>query len=262
MKPTNDPVLNSGLSDREKESSNHLVFSYLTLRNLIGISGILLPIILYFTTRRGEVDKRIEPSISDYYYSSNGDVLVVLLSVLGVFLFTYKGYTWKEKTLTNIAAICAIGIGFTPTSTSSANSLSIHIANSTGPEWFGVPKHFIFAALFFASVAIMSLVFFPKTDSTLKPIDGKKTQKAKRNGIFRFCGWTILACLLSLFLYFIFTPAFIGDFPIIFVLETVAIWAFGVSWLTKGETLWPDGEHYIKRAAQEVKDTLTGKQAA
>ncbi len=259
MVTTNEPVLTSTLTDKEKENTNHLVFSYLTLRNLIGICGILLPIVLYFTTGRGETDRRIEPSISDYYYSNNGDVLVVLLSVLGVFLFTYKGYKWKEKALTTIAAICAVGIAFTPTSTKSANSLSIHIANESGPEWFGIPKHFVFAALFFASVAIMSLVYFPKGESPLKKPDGKKTQKAKRNRTFRICGWTILVCLLCLFLYFLLKPAFIKDFPIIFVLETIAIWAFGISWLTKGETLWPDGEHYLKRAAKEVSNMISKK---
>ncbi len=254
-------MLNSGKPDRQKETDNELVFSYLTLRNLIGISGILLPVVLYFTTCRAEGDKRIEPSISDYYYSSNGDVLVVMLSVLGVFLFTYRGYTWKEKSLTTLAAICAIGIGFSPTATSSANSLSIHVPNESGPEWFGIPKHFIFAGLFFASVAIMSLSYFPRSDGFLKSIDGKMTQKGKRNRTFKICGWIIIGCLAILGLYFILEPAFTKDFPVVFVFETIAIWAFGISWLTKGETLWPDGEHYLKRAAREVKQMLTHQQA-
>lgn len=44
-------------SDSTKEANNELVFSYLTLRNLIGFSGILLPIILAIAPRRP----------SDYY---------------------------------------------------------------------------------------------------------------------------------------------------------------------------------------------------
>lgn len=78
-------------SDRGKENDNNLVFSYMTLRNLIGFSGMLLPFVLMFFTKKtnGEF---VKPSISDYYYTGNGDILVVLLSVLGVFLFTYKGY--------------------------------------------------------------------------------------------------------------------------------------------------------------------------
>src|SRR5262245_13652167 len=41
--PTNG-VTDIPKTDREKEDQNDLVFSYLTLRNLIGICGILLPI--------------------------------------------------------------------------------------------------------------------------------------------------------------------------------------------------------------------------
>src|SRR5690606_11597741 len=110
-----------------KEIHNELVFSYLTLRNLIGFSGMLLPVILVFTTAIGENDPIIAYSISDYYYTSNGDVLVVLLCVLGVFLLTYKGYTWKERILTSLAAVSAIGVAFSPTSASSASSASIHV---------------------------------------------------------------------------------------------------------------------------------------
>ncbi|HEX7846188.1 MAG TPA: hypothetical protein VF476_10345 [Chitinophagaceae bacterium] len=243
--------------DRLREADNDLVFSYLTMRNLIGISGILLPIVLYFFTHRGDEDKRIEPSISDYYYTSHGDVLVVLLSVLGVFLFTYKGYTWIEKALTTIAAVCAIGIGFSPTATSAANSLSIHKARETVPQLGPLPVHFIFAATFFIAVAIISLKFFPKKDKhSLLRINGKLTQKAKRNRTYKICGWTILACLTVMILYFLVEPAFVKDFPVVLVFESIAIWAFGISWLTKGETLWPDGEHYIKKAYRQAKATL------
>ena len=248
MSTPNEPNLLNSKPDRQKEADNDLVFSYLTLRTLIGICGILLPVILFFLTKKGNGDRSIEPSISDYYYTSNGDVLVLLLSVLGVFLFTYNGYTLKEKMLTNLAAICALGIAFTPTSTSSASSKSIHFAIESGPEWFGIPKHFIFAFLFFACVAIMSLHYFPLSDKENKRTKRKMTQKDKRNITYKICGWVILGCLGTLGLYFIIEPEFAKDFPVVFVFESIAIWAFGISWLTKGETLWPDPENnYWKR---------------
>ena len=79
-------------TDKQKESDNELVISFLALRNLIGISGMLLPIVLTLFTPKGELDKVMEHSISEYYYTKNGDLFVVLLSVIGVFLLTYKGY--------------------------------------------------------------------------------------------------------------------------------------------------------------------------
>ena len=62
-------------TDKQKESGNELVISFLTLRNLIGISGMLLPIVLTLLTPKGEQDKVMEHSISEYYYTKNGDLL-------------------------------------------------------------------------------------------------------------------------------------------------------------------------------------------
>ena len=58
-------------TDREKEAGNDLVISFLTLRNYIGISGMLLPVILTLFTPKGQQDKVMEHSISEYYYTRN-----------------------------------------------------------------------------------------------------------------------------------------------------------------------------------------------
>ncbi|MEO8535259.1 MAG: hypothetical protein ABI441_15990 [Flavobacterium sp.] len=240
-------------SDRQKENENELVLSYLTMRNLIGFSGMLLPVILILTTRTGSNDMIIEPSISDYYYTNNGDVLVVLLSVLGVFLFTYNGYNIIEKGLTTLAAICGIGIAFSPTATSSARSSTIHVANETVPIVFGIERHFIFAGLFFISLAIISLVYFPKPKDKEQVVT---PQKKKRNVIYLICGWVIIASMVLLVLYFIFKPSFLQNIPVVFILEAVAIEAFGLSWITKGQTLWPDYEHYLQKGYNDLKEAL------
>ncbi|MFD2247146.1 hypothetical protein [Pontibacter ruber] len=249
--------------DRQKEADNDLVYSYMTLRNLIGLSGMLLPLALVLTTSRGLDDKLIEPSISDYYYTSNGDVLVVLLSILGVFLFTYKGYNWVEQVLTALAAICGIGVAFSPTATKHArSSFSIHTTHDAVPTILGLERHLIFAAVFFISLAFISLVYFPKSDALfLKEPTGKWSPKAKRNMVYKVCGWMMIVCVLLLGIYFIYEPFQImaGEFPVIFTLETIAVEAFGISWLTKGETLWPDGEHYLVRGYRKAKHTLKEK---
>ena len=263
MSDSINTVSPSPKSDRGKEHDNNLVFSYMSLRNLIGFSGMLLPFVLMIFTKKtnGEF---VKPSISDYYYTGNGDILVVLLSVLGVFLFTYKGYNWKEKALTTIAAICALGVAFSPMASVAdiADTEVVEIApNSihTAINFGGDIPHGLFAGLFFISVAIISLKYFPRSDaaSTKKP-DGKKTAKEKRNIVYRICGWTMLACVFILAMYFLIKPfeKLVGGFPIIFALETVAIVAFGISWLTKGETLWPDGKHYMVKAYEDAKNSM------
>lgn len=231
--------------DRVKENHNLLVFSYLTLRNLIGFSGILLPFVLIGTTVIGEDEYRIAPSISDYYYTSNGDVLVVVLCVLGVFLLTYKGYTRNERILTSIAAVSAIGVAFSPTSASSVSAASIHVTNETIPYFFGVQLHLIFAALFLTSLALIALVYFPRSRHPVIPVN---SQKYKRNRIYRISGWLMVGSLLLIVAYFVLNPEWLKGVPVVFILEAVAVEAFGLAWITKGETLWPDGEHYIQRA--------------
>lgn len=211
---------------------NNLVFSYLTLRNLIGISGMALPFILLLFTTSKENNRVIENSISDYYYTSSGDLLVVSLSILGVFMLTYQGYNISEKILTGIAAIAAVGIAFSPTAARLSNSKSLHVFREEVPQILGVERHFIFAVLFFVCLAIMCLRYFPLSD---KPPEG---QKLKRNRVFYACGWIIVGCTLALGVYFLFNPK--TDFPVIFVLEVIAIEAFGISWITKGQMLYPD----------------------
>lgn len=248
--------------DKQKETHNHLVYSYMTLRNLIGFSGILLPWVLAITSAING-DKPFEPSISDYYYTGGGDMFVVMMSLTGVFLFTYKGYDFKEMTLTILAAIGSIGVAFFPTSTKPSNNLaSIHHSQTEVPNIMGFEFHFLFAIMFFLSLASISMWFFTKTgESTLKNPNGTLTQKGKRNNVYRICAWVMFGSVLILALFFFIEPIheMIGDFPFIYTMETIAVTAFGISWLTKGETLWPDGEHYVVRGYKEVKGKMEGK---
>lgn len=256
MKASHQPP---ATSDRSKEAENELVLSYMTLRNLIGFFGMLLPLVLAFTTSRIGDDRILEPSISDYYYTANGDVLVVLLSILSVFLMTYQGYNWKEKGLTFAAAICGLGVAFSPTvSKYTRSAFSVHTLRDEVPVFLGLEKHLFFAACFFILLSIICLVYFPMTDRKSKERKGKRTAKDKRNLVYLWCGWTMVASVVVLALYFFITPfhRYVGDFPIIFVLEAVAIEAFGISWITKGETLWPDGEHYLVRALRKVRQRI------
>ena len=248
------------LTDRSKEGSNDLVPHYQTIRNFIGFSGMALPLILWLFTKRLPLDRAIEPSISDYYYTSTGDVLVVILSILAVFLASYKGYCWKENALTFLAGLAGLGVAFSPTATKYARiSKSVHSANAEVPKLLGFEWHLVFAGTFFIALSIMSIYYFRLTDAPKRLSGEKLTQKQKRNVIHLICGLVMLGCMGVLTIYFIsdsFQKA-VGDFPIIFVLETIAVEFFGISWLTKGETFFPDGEHYMAKGYRQVKENLS-----
>ncbi|NOS84473.1 MAG: hypothetical protein HOP31_04960 [Ignavibacteria bacterium] len=247
-------------TDKRKESENKLVLSYMTLRNLIGFSGFLLPVILIFFTKSNDPSKFILPTISEYYYTNNGDILVVILSVLSVFLITYNGYTPMEKFWMVLAAVCGLGVAFCPMSieyTAGPGSLhtTLEVPKILGREW-----HMIFASVFFISISIISLYYFPKSNKSLirKPGE-KRTQKEKRNIVFKVCGIVMLLCVALIGIYFIWIKDIkkvTGEVPVVFIFESLAVWAFAVAWLTKGQTLLPDGEHYIYGTIRDIKKSL------
>ncbi|MXN91154.1 hypothetical protein GR160_07910 [Flavobacterium sp. Sd200] len=245
--------------DLSKEANNELVFSYLTLRNLIGFGGMLLPVVLAVLPARTSEYNGFEPSISDYFYTDRGDILVVMLCVIGTFLITYKGYTLTERALTFLAGVCGMGVAFVPTKKDCGDcGLSVHTGEGgILPSLNGTGWHFAFAAIFLLSLSFISIFYFTKTkegEQKLKP-DGRRTQKAKRNIVFITCGWIIIGSLAILGVYFI-AGFDLKPFPMVYVFETVAVEAFGFAWLVKGQTLWPDGEHYLSRGIREMKQSF------
>jgi hypothetical protein len=66
----------------------------------------------------------------------------------------------------------------------------------------------------------------------------------KRNRIYQFCGIIMMTCIVLMAIYNMVptAPSALGTYRPIFVLETVAILAFGFSWLIKGETFFKDEE--------------------
>src|SRR5690606_24102351 len=114
----------------------------------------------------------------------------------------------------------------------------------TVPYLFGVLLHLIFAAIFLVSLALISLIYFPRSRYA---VVSENSQKYRRNRIYKISGWVMLGCLFLIIIYFIVKPKGLQDIPVVFILEAVAVEAFGMAWITKGETLWPDGEHYIQK---------------
>jgi len=234
--------------DKFKEETNSLVVSYLTLRKLVGLLGMLLPFFLAVSpSRSSEFLFNLEPSISDYFFTSRGDILVVVLCLIGFFLLVYNGYTLVERVLMGVAGICAMGVAFAPTRQAClACDLSVHtgaggfLGNLAGTWW-----HFFFAVVFFLSLAVISTFYFTRGKSG--KIDwrmmGKVSQKNRRNLVYVVCGVVMVVCLLILAVYFIYrakTGHDLRPYPVVYIFETVAVEAFGFSWLVKGEALWPD----------------------
>lgn len=216
-------------SDRKK---TQLVINYLTLRKSIGILGVSLPLVLVLGSAVGNNPQvKVLDSISSYYYTNMGDVFVGILCAVGLFLFSYRGYDYADNLLGNLSGLFAFGIALFPT----PPPTTFPVANPL------VGKiHFASAALFFVVSAAFSLFLFTKTDQQKL---SARAAKVKRNIIYRICGITMVGALALILIYHCLGGAAqtkLEPLHPVFWLESLALTAFGISWLTKGNVLLKD----------------------
>ena len=204
-----------------------LVLSYLELRTAVGIIGLALPFVLALGKLLLE-GPGIQSSISAYYYTDLRNVFVGSLCAIGVFLLSTKGYDRRDTIAGYLACVFAVGVSLFP--------MAPEMGANSRQKFIGT-LHWSLAALLFLTLAYFSLFLFTETGGNPTP------RKRQRNVVYRACGWTIFACIV---LIFVVTHASLGNvvpsLEPVFWLESLAVLAFGVSWLTKGETILKDVE--------------------
>jgi hypothetical protein len=213
----------------DSASQRSFVLSYMALRQAIGILGVGLPFVLVI----GKVlldGPGIQPSISDYYYTGMRDVFVGTLCAIGVFLMSSRGYERRDDIAGDLACAFALGLALFPTTPG---------PDPTEADMVVGYLHYGFAAAFFLTLSYFCLALFRKTDPS-KPMTPRKRL---RNKVYAGCGSTMLGALALLAMYGLFLQeTAVSRLEPVFWLETLAIIAFGLSWLTKGEALLWDEE--------------------
>ena len=216
-----------------KNGNDSLIISYLTLRKIVGVLGITFPFLLAIGLMVIDGRVAIEDSISSYYHTDIGDVFVGTLCVIGFFLLSYRGYERKDDIAGDLACLFAIGVALFPTTP--------ELDKSWIAEIFGL-VHFAFAAAFFLMLTYFSLCLFTKKN----PHKAPTRRKLIRNRVYRTCGFTMLACILLIAVYGLLLPddleTALHPYKPVFWLESIAVVAFGFSWLTKGEAILKDEE--------------------
>jgi hypothetical protein len=211
----------------------HVVISYKNLRRLIGILGIALPAIcltgFLFT------GASIQPSISHYYYTNVRDAFIGIMIGVSMFLITYDGYTKIDDWITNFTGFFGLGIALCPCLYLANPSIHVGFFNLSSNVSDYI--HLTCAILFFTLLAYNSIFLFTKTGADEKMTANKK----KRNILFVICGIVMFGSLVTMIIlrWALEEPAFSSK-PIVFILESLMLTAFGVSWLVKGETMWQD----------------------
>jgi hypothetical protein len=220
---------------QDANSNNSFIISYLNLRIGLGFVGLMLPIVLMIGAFLFNNCSQIQPSISHYYYTVMGNYFVGSLCAVALFLFFYKGYSRLDNIVAKIAAHAALAVAFFPTDPDIASYCEF----VTNKRFISVNYiHYAGAAILFSCFAFFSLVLFTKTD----PTKVMTQQKKARNSIYVTCGIIISACIILLAIYnSIDSLEFIlGKYKPTLVLESIALFAFGISWIAKGEMFLKD----------------------
>jgi len=209
------------------------IISYLTLRRAIGILGITLPAFLILGTVIIGKCTQVQDSISHYYFTIMGDLLVGILCAVAIFLLSYRGYEKIDNITSSLAGIFAMGVAFLATSHDPDAACTVR---SLPDISWRIAVHYISAALFFITLSFISIFLFTKSKGI------KTGKKLLRNKIYVACGIVMLVAIAIIFALKVF-PAFghlMAKFKPVFWLEWIALIAFGTSWLVKGKFLFGD----------------------
>lgn len=183
------------------------------LRCTIGWLGMILPWLVVL------LRWAFPSSISITYYTYEaGPVFMIILGSAALLLFTYKGYNTFDDIINTLAGIFGLGICIFPCFTEEYSM----VGTFQLPVGVSSTIHNITAIGFFGCLAYNALFQFTKHG------DEEMTKNKKiRNIIYRICGIGMIASFLLMLL-----PSFYIQ---TWLVETIALFFFGVSWLTKAD---------------------------
>jgi hypothetical protein len=211
------------------------IHSYLSLRKAVGWIGILLPFVLVLGHLIIFGGDRLLANMSVYYHTGMRDLFVGAICAIALFLFFYRGYDRWDNISANLAGFFALGVAFFPTV-------------EEGPWDWVAQVHFYSAACFLVTLALISIFLFTRGENY------PTAMKKKRNLVYRVCGIVMLTALTAIEVFFLFFDGKNSDTRFVLFAETVTLIAFGISWLAKGGTIYPDKP--IKNNKMEREENL------
>jgi hypothetical protein len=217
---------------------NPAVLSYYAMRRAVGLIALSLPLTLAVGSALFAVagpshawpHPLLERSISDYYYTPMRNYLVGSLCAIAAFLACSRGYDYDDEIMGYLASIFTFGVALFPS------------VNPRRPTYTPVQVqigfiHTGFAAMMFLALAYFCIFLFRRS-SPEKPFTRRKRH---RNAIYGACGLLIIVCMVTM--VSLTVGAMIRErrpSPLLFWCESLALMAFGVAWLTKGEGILKD----------------------
>lgn len=182
------------------------------LRALIGWLGMLLPWIVVLLVGY------FPHSISATWYTNACTPFMIILGSAGFLLISYRGYGRIDDVILTCSGIAGLLICVFPCAISTED---VKVGTFLIKQSVSSTIHYISAVIFFGLLSYNSFFLFTKSS-------GEMTRKKKiRNRIYRVCGVAMMASFLILLL---------PDFSCkVWLMETVALFFFGISFLTKAD---------------------------
>jgi hypothetical protein len=203
--------------------------SYRNLRAIIGYVGLTLPVVLLIT---GLVDGHLESSISTYYYTKVGDVFTGALCAIAVFLLAYRLTSWTiDNIATTAAGAAALGVALFHAAPQNATPGQVHLSY----------VHLACAATLFILLGAISLLIFP---SDMSPAE--KQQQKWRTPCYMGLGALIWLSIILMPTLSALARSFYDDNHVFFILETICVMAFAVSFIIKGHGQPCDRDYSVK----------------
>jgi hypothetical protein len=221
------------------------------MRRAVGVTALSLPFVLAFGSiflslagpAHALPHPLLERSISDYYHTPMRNYLVGSLFAIAAFLACTRGYDLRDEITGYVAGGLALIVALVP----SVNPH--HYVHNRFHDDLG-RVHLVAAASMFFVLAYFCLVLFRKTSSHT-PLTRRKRH---RNSVFLACGVVMVVCMsvmLSLTVKSI--QAVLWPTGVLFWCESLALFAFGVAWLIKGEVFLRDWHQNLNRQNHDLQ---------
>lgn len=220
---------------------NPAILSHHAMRRMVGIIALLLPFVLaggaillsLLGPHHALPHPLLQRSISDYRYTPMRDCQVGGLCAIAAFLMCSRGYDRVDEITGYLAGFLALGVALCP-------SVNPRDPVHTPLQLEMNAIHTVFAAQMFLVLAFFCLVLFRRS----VPGKNRTRRKQHRNNLYAACGTVILVCdSLMVSLNLDRAERLLRPINPLLTCESLALIAFGIAWLTKGNGILRDRPH-------------------
>jgi hypothetical protein len=236
---TSEVNMNTMLAALRRLHSN-VSDTYFYLRLSLGVAAILLPLVLWLG---GKWTLGIPPmtSISAYYHTEQRDILVGVLFAVGFTLFIYKGFSFAEDWLLNVAGLSIIGVAYFPMKASDVLKCFrpcegpcvdySDVLDRTPDALIASGFHGPSAVIFFIAIGLVCGFCAHRTLHLIPDTAIRKTYL----WTYRVMGLAMVALPLATALIIRMSPVAGSDCQdrTIFWIEATGVWVFAAFWLLK-----------------------------